>query len=159
MKHTLDQTDSPSWRRQKEPQLEASSGPTESGMPSPPKDATKMDEQPSFLSPPTVTSTPHKIRGECQRSMSIDSIPSMMSFDTQPYPSFSYHGPMGVGPGSTPSLSLSGSQHVTCSGFCPPEDKSSHIPSITHLSQDQVAEIYQLVTECQELCAEVAQKF
>ena len=44
-------------------------------------------------------------------------------------------------------------------GFVLPEDKSSHLPSITHLSQDQVAEIYQLVMECQELDAEVAQKF
>ena len=132
LKHTLDQTDSPSWRRWKEPRLAASSRPTstESHMPSLPKDATDMDEQLSFISPPTVTSIPHKISGECQRSMSIDSIPSVVSFDMQPYPSFSYHGPMGAGPGSTPTLSLSGSS----SGFCLPKDKSSHLPSITHLS-------------------------
>ena len=91
--------------------------------------------------------------------MSIDSIPSMVSFDPQPYLSFSYIGPTGAGPGSMPTLRLSGSQHVTSSGFCLPEDKSSHLPPITCLSQDQVAEIYQLVTECQELCMEVAQKF
>ena len=103
------------------------------------------DEQPSFLTPPAMTFTPYKIRGECQHSMSIDSIPSMASFDMQPYLSFSYHGPTGAGHGSTPTLSLSGSQHVTSSGFCLPEDKSSHLPSIIHLSQDQVAEIYQLV--------------
>ena len=83
----------------------------------------------------------------------------MMSFDAQPYPSFSYIGPVGVGPGSMPTLSLSGSQCVTSSGFCLPVDKSSHLPPITHLSWDQAAEIYQLVTECQEPCAEVAQKF
>ena len=128
-------------------------------MPRPPKDVTDTDEQPSFLSPPAVTSTPHKIRGECQCSMSINSIPSVASFNPQPYLSFSYVSPAGTGPGSTPTLSLSGSQCVTSSGFCLPEDKSSHLPPITHLSQDQAAETYQLVTECQELCAEVAQKF
>ena len=77
----------------------------------------------------------------------------------QPYPSFSYIGPTGAGPGSMPTLSLSGSQQVTSSGFCLPEDKSSHLPPIPRLSRDQVAEIYQLVTECQELCTELAQKF
>ena len=114
LKHTLDLTDSPSWRKQKEPQLEASPGPTssESRGPSLPKDVTNMDEQSSFLSPPVVTSTPHKFRGEHQHSMSIDSIPSIMSFDPQLYPSFSYIGPMGMGAGNTPTLSLSGSQHV-----------------------------------------------
>ena len=91
--------------------------------------------------------------------MSIDSIPSVVSFNMQPYPSFGYHGPTGMVPGSTPTLSLSGSHHVTSSGFYLSEDKSSHFPSITHLSQDQVAEIYQLVAEGQELCTEVAQKF
>ena len=128
-------------------------------MPSLPKDATDMDEQPSFLSPPAVTSTPHKIRGEHQHSMSINSIPSVMSFDLQLYPSFSFIGPAGMGPGSMPTLSLSGFQCVTSLGFCPPEDKSSHLPPIIRLSRDQMAEIYPLVTECQELHAEVAQKF
>ena len=66
---------------------------------------------------------------------------------------------MGAGPGSMPTLSLSGFQHVTSSEFCPPEDKSSHPPPIPRLNQDQVAEIYQLFTECQELHTEVAQKF
>ena len=157
LKHTQDTT----LRKWKEPQLEAPPGPTstQSRMPSPQKDVTNMDEQPSFLSPPVVTSTPHKIRGECQHSMSIDSIPSKTSFDPQLYPSFSYIGPMGTGSGSMPTLSLSGSQCVTSSGFCPPKDKSSHLPPIRHLSQDQVAEIYQLVTECHEIHAEVAQKF
>ena len=118
-----------------------------------------MDEQLSFLSLPAVTSIPNKVRGECQCSMSIDSIPSIVSFDPQPYPSFSYIGPTGMGPGSTPTLSLSGFEHVTSSGFCLPEDKPSHLPPIACLSRDQVAEIYQLITECQELHTEVAQKF
>ena len=65
-----------------------------------------MDEQPSFLTPPAMTSTPHQIRGECQRSMSIDSIPSMASFDMQPYPRFGYKSSVGMGPGSTPTLSV-----------------------------------------------------
>ena len=157
LKHTLDPTDSPSQRKRIEPRLEASPGPTntQSCAPSPQKDMTDMDEQPSFLSPPAMTSTPHKIRGEHQHSMSINSIPSVTSFDPQPYPSFSYIGPVGMGPGSTPTLSLSGSQCVTSSGFCLPEDKSFHIPPITHLSWEQAAEIYQLVTDCQELYAEV----
>ena len=161
LKHTLNPTDSPSWRKQKEPQLEASPRPTstQSHAPSLPKDVTDMDEQPSFLSPPNVTSTSHKVRGERQHSMSIGSIPSMMSFDPQLYLSFSYIGSTGVGPGSMPTLSLSGSQRVTSSGFCLSKDKSSHLPPITRLSRDQAAEIYQLVTECQELQAEVAQKF
>ena len=106
-----------------------------------------------------MTSTSHKIRGERQHTTSINSIPSVASFDTQPSLSFSYIGPMGTGPGSTPTLSLSESQHVTSLGFCPPEDKSSHLPPIPHLSWDQVAEIYQLVIEFQELHTEVAQKF
>ena len=91
--------------------------------------------------------------------MSIDSIPSVTSFDPHPYPSFSYICPTGMGPGSTPTLRLSGSQCITSSGFCLPKDKSSHLPPIPHLSQDQVAEIYQLVTECHEIHVEVAQKF
>ena len=138
LKCTLDTTDSPSQRKQKEPQLEASPGPmsTQSHAPSLRKDVTNMDEQPSFLFPPTVTSTPHKIRRECQRSMSINSIPSVMSFDPHLYPSFSYIGSTGVGPGSTPTLSLSGSQHVTSSEFCLPKDKSSHLLPIPCLSQD-----------------------
>ena len=161
LKHTLDTTDSPSQRKWKEPQLEASLRPTstQSCAPSPRKDATNMDEQQSFLSPPAVTSTPHKIRGEHQCSMSINSIPSVMSFDLKPYLSFSYMAPTGAKPGSTPTLSLSGSQRVTSSGFCPPEDRSSHLPPIPHLSWDQTAEIYQLLTECHEIHAEVAQKF
>ena len=160
LKWTLAPTDSPSQRKWKEPRLEASPGPTstQSHAPSLPKDMTDMDEQLSFLSLPAVTSTPHKIREECQRSMSINSIPSMASFDLQPYRSFSYVGPVGAGPGSTPTLSLSGFQCVTSSGFGLPEDKSSHLPPITRLSRDQ-AEIYQLATECQELHVEVAQKF
>ena len=158
LKRTLDTTDSPCQRKWKEPGLEASPRPmsTQSHVPSPQKDVTDMDEQLSFLSPPAVTSTPHKIRGECQCSMSIDSTPSVTSFDPQPYLSFSYISPAGAEPGSTPTLSLSGSQHVTSSGFCLPKDKCSHLPPIPCLSQDQ---IYQLVTECQELHTEVAQKF
>ena len=91
--------------------------------------------------------------------MSIKSIPSVASFNTQPYPSFSCHGPMSVGPGSTPTLSLSGSQQVTSSGFYVPKDKSPHLLSINCLSQGQAAEIYHLVSECQKLCTELAKKF
>ena len=119
LKHTLDQTDSPSQRRWKEPRLEASSGPTstESHAPSPPKDMTDMDMQPSFFSPPTMTSTPHKIRGEHQHSMSIDSIPSMTSFNMQLYPSFSFHGPTGTGPRSTPLSVCLGPNVLPVQGF------------------------------------------
>ena len=128
---------------------------------SPFKCMSETENQSSFATP-SSTSTPNKIgSGPCYHSHSTDSRHSMTPQDTSLCGSFSYHGSAGVGHSSiTPTTSVARSQWVTCSMWQLPRPFSPILPpAMDILSTEQVAEIYQLATECQALGAELAKQF
>ena len=82
----------------------------------------------------------------------------MTPSDTGLYNSFSYYGPCGFGRGGpTPMASVAGSQHVSSSIWQPPGLTS--LPATATLNAEQSTEIFNLATECQVLCTELAKQF
>ena len=121
----------------------------------------KTEDQSSFTAA-SSTFTPNKIRnGQCFHSSSTDSRHSMTPLDTSLCGSFSYPGPTGMGHGSiTPVTSVVRSQWVASSTWQPPGLFFPTLPPATDtLSAGQVAEIYQLATECQDLGMELTKQF
>ena len=121
----------------------------------------ESDEQLPF-SGPTSASTPSKTDGGiCPRSVSNDSRCSMTPFETGLSGSFSIPSGTGICHGSlTPATSVSGSQHITSSGWNQAMPLSPvTLQGLEPLSAKQTVGLYQLATECQTLGSELAKQF